>query len=133
MIYLLDTNICIYLLKGNQGLIEKSRAIGPSSLAICHSVLAELFFGVYHSEQVDKNLVRLGLFKAPLMLLAENEQSACLFGIWKSKLRKEGKPIDDFDLLIASVALANDCTLVTNNSAHFERISDLRLENWVSS
>lgn len=130
--YLLDTDTCIYLVNGNQRLITKVQEIGVYSLALSYNVLAELYFGAYNSKKIDANLHRIEVFKRNLTILSESDESAKLFGKIKADLMAKGKIIDDFDILIASVAIANDCTVITNNINHFERIEDLKLENWLS-
>lgn len=131
MKYLLDTNACIYLLNGNQQLMKKVQEVGAYSLALSYSVLAELYFGAYNSKKVDANLHRIEAFKRNLAILSESDESARLFGKIKANLRAKGNTVDDFDILIASVAVSNDCILITNNTIHFERIEDLKIENWL--
>ena len=131
MKYLLDTNICIYLINGNELLKKKVREIGVYSLSISNITLAELYFGAYHSKKVEANLRRLSLFKANLTIHCDSEESAELFGKIKSKLRSKGRIIEDFDMMIASIACANHCTLVTNNINHFKAIEELPIENWL--
>ena len=131
MKYLLDTNICIYLINGNETLKKKIKEIGVFSLSISNATLAELYFGAYNSQKVDANLQRINEFKKNLIVYSDNNASAKAFGRFKSKLRSEGNIIEDFDILIASVAFVNNCTLVTNNPNHFERIDELNVENWV--
>jgi tRNA(fMet)-specific endonuclease VapC len=129
--YLLDTNICIYLINGNETLKKKVKEIGVFSLSISNATLAELYFGAYNSKKVDANLKRIDEFKKNLTVYSDNDSSAEAFGRFKSKLRSEGKIIEDFDILIASIAFVNNCILVTNNPNHFERIDELKIENWV--
>jgi len=129
--YLLDTNICIYLINGNETLKKKIKEIGVFSLSISNATLAELYFGAYNSQKVDANLQRINEFKKNLIVYSDNNASAKAFGRFKSKLRSEGNIIEDFDILIASVAFVNNCTLVTNNPNHFERIDELNVENWL--
>ena len=131
MKYLLDTNICIYLINGNETLKKKINEIGVFSLSISNATLAELYFGAYNSQKVDANLQRINEFKKNLIVYSDNNASAKAFGRFKSKLRSEGNIIEDFDILIASVAFVNNCTLVTNNPNHFERIDELNVENWL--
>lgn len=119
MKYLLDTNTCIYLLNGNQQLMKKVQEVGAYSLALSYSVLAELYFGAYNSKRVDANLHCIEVFKRNLSILSESDESARLFGKIKADLRVKGNMIDDFDILIASVAVSNDCILITNNTIHF--------------
>lgn len=131
MKYLLDTNICIYLINGNETLKKKVKEIGIFSLSVSNATLAELYFGAYNSTKVDANLKRINEFKKNLAVYSDNAASAEAFGRFKSKLRSEGKIIEDFDILIASIAFVNNCILVTNNPNHFERIDELKIENWV--
>ena len=131
MRYLLDTNTCIYLLNGNQMLEDKVRKIGVYSLSLSNCILAELYFGAYNSKKVKANLQRIEQFKKYLTILSGSEDSARIFGKIKVDLKEQGKIIDDFDLLIASIALSNDCILVTNNTNHFDRIEGLHIEDWL--
>lgn len=128
---LLDTNTCIFLLNGNQQLMKKVQEVGAHSLALSYGVLAELYFGTYNSKRVDANLPRIEVFKRNLAILSESDESARLFGKIKADLRAKGNMIYDFDILIASVAVSNDCILITNNSIHFEQIEALKLGNWL--
>ena len=131
MKYLLDTNICIYLINGNEILKKKIKDIGLFSMSISNATLAELYFGAYNSRKVDANIKRIEAFKKNLMVYSDSSISAEAFGRFKSKLRAQGNIIEDFDILIASIAYANDCILVTNNPGHFERIDELKIENWL--
>ena len=131
MKYLLDTNICIYLINGNETIKNKVKEIGVFSLSISNATLAELYFGAHNSKKVDANLNRIDEFKKNLTVYSDTIASAEAFGRFKSKLRSEGKIIEDFDILIASIAFANNCILVTNNPDHFERIDELKVENWL--
>jgi len=130
MIYILDTNICIYLLNGNKKIEAKIKSIGIYSIAITNTVLAELYFGAYNSAKVKDNLSRIDEFRKNLTVIQEDAESSRLFGKIKAELKISGNLIDDFDILIASIALANDCTIVTNNENHFKRIKKLPLVNW---
>ncbi len=132
MKYLLDTNICVYLLNGNAAIKNRVAKAGLSSLAISNSILAELYFGAYNSRKVAENLHRIELFKKDLRVLSDSEESAMLFGKIKAGLKLKGRIIEDFDILIASVAMANNCILVTNNDKHFSRIEGLQTENWLA-
>lgn len=131
MKFLLDTDTCVYLLNGNPSLKKKVEEVGVFSLAISNSVLAELYFGAYNSKKVEDNLKRINLFKKNLTILSDSQESALRFGKIKADLRSKGKIIEDFDILIASIAIVSSCILITNNTDHFERIDDLQLENWL--
>lgn len=131
MRYLLDTNICIYLINGDDSLRERVKEIGVYSLGISNATLAELYFGAYNSEYTIDNLGIIAEFKRDLTVYSDSSESAELFGRTKSELKKSGNLIEDFDILIASIAMANDCVLVSNNPRHFERIEQLQTENWI--
>lgn len=131
MKFILDTDTCVYLLNGNPSLKKKVEEVGVFSLAISNSVLAELYFGAYNSKKVEDNLKRINLFKKNLTILSDSEESALQFGKIKADLRSKGKIIEDFDIVIASIAIVNSCILITNNTDHFERIDDLQIENWL--
>ena len=66
-----------------------------------------------------------------MKIISDSDSSAKIFGEEKAKLFKTGKPLDDFDIHIASIVLAHKATLVTNNQTHFKRISGLKLTNWL--
>jgi len=129
--YLLDTNICIYLLNGNKSLKKKVKETGVLSLAISNATLAELYFGAYYSKRVEENLKRITVFKKHLTICSDSEKSAEVFGRFKSILKSKGNIIEDFDILIASIAFTNNYILVTNNPKHFQRIKELQIENWI--
>ena len=129
--YLMDTNICIYLLNGNAILNAKVSDIGVSLLSISYSVLAELYFGAFNSKKAVDNLHRIERFKKNLNILPDSQESAKNFGRIKSELKSQGQIIEDFDILIASIALTHNCIVVTNNVRHFSRINDLKIENWL--
>ncbi|MEI6614263.1 MAG: PIN domain-containing protein [Chrysiogenales bacterium] len=109
---------------------KKIRKIGVFSLAIANATLAELYFGAFNSKKVEGNLKRISVFKKHLTVYPDSEESAKIFGKFKSRLKSEGDIIEDFDILIASIAFVNNCILVTNNPKHFQRIQELRIENW---
>lgn len=130
MNYLLDTDTCIYWLKGHQSVRERLLAVGWGQVAICVITVAELYYGAYNSSQLSENLARATLFVQQLPVLPLNNNALIRFGELKAELRRRGQPIADFDLLIASIALAEDYYLVTNNTRHYNRIAGLQLENW---
>jgi tRNA(fMet)-specific endonuclease VapC len=127
--YLLDTNICIYYIKGKYDLKEKFKSAGSESLFISEITLAELKFGVANSLAPSKNIESLKKFLTGVQILPIFD-SLDVYANEKARLRKVGKPIDDFDLLIGASALANDLVLVTNNTKHFERLTEIKLEDW---
>lgn len=130
MIYLLDTDICIYWLKNIDSVRNKIQEIGWKQICICDITVAELYFGAYNSQKVTENLTRAEKFIENITVISLDQNILQRFGELKSELRKIGQPVADFDLLIASVALTKNYILVTNNTRHYSRISELQLENW---
>ena len=133
MKYLLDTDTLIYWLKGNKNIEEKALTIGLDQLGYSIISHAELYFGAYNSEQKDKNLKAIQVVYQKLALVNFNPESAQLFGMIKADLKQQGNIILDADIMIASIALSNELTLVTNNEKHFNRIPKLNIQNWVKN
>jgi tRNA(fMet)-specific endonuclease VapC len=131
MDYLLDTDTCIYWLNGREVVRNKLLSIDLSNVSICCISVAELYYGAYNSSRVKENLTRAEIFIQNITVIPLNNDSLKLFGELKAQFRKLGQPVADFDLLIASVALAERLILVTNNTRHYERIPDIQLENWM--
>ena len=132
MSFLLDTDMCIYWLKGRQSVKDRLLSAGWDQVAISVITQAELYYGAYNSNRIEQNLRRADDFINQLPLLSLREATLKRFGQLKAQLRQLGQPLPDFDLLIASVALVEDKILVTNNTRHYKRIPDLQLENWVA-
>ncbi|MFN6526470.1 type II toxin-antitoxin system VapC family toxin [Nostoc sp. ChiSLP03a] len=130
MNYLLDTDTCIYWLKGRQPVRDKLLAVGWDEVCICVITAAELYYGAYNSNRVSENLSNAEDFIQNLSVLSLTDHALRKYGELKAELRRIGQTIAEFDLLIASVALAENYTLVTNNTRHYERINGLKLENW---
>ncbi|MBN3879368.1 MULTISPECIES: type II toxin-antitoxin system VapC family toxin [unclassified Nostoc] len=133
MTYLLDTDTCIYWIKDINPVKTKVREIGWEQICICSITVAELYFGAYNSQRVVENLTRAEEFIQNLPVLPLTDPALRKYGELKAELRRIGQTIAEFDLLIASVAVAENYTLVTNNIRHYSRISNLQLENWISS
>ena len=130
MNYLLDTDTCIYWLNGRQPVRDKLLAVGWYEVCICVITAAELYYGAYNSNRVSENLANAERFIQNLPVVPLNDPALRKYGELKAELRRIGQTIAEFDLLIASVALAEGYTLVTNNTRHYERINGLKLENW---
>jgi len=130
MKYLLDTDTLIFWLKGNMKVEEMALSVGLAQLGYSVISHAELYFGAYNSEQVEKNLNAIEIVKQKLALVAFDADAARLFGKIKADLKQQGNIIMDADIMIAAITLANDLTLVTNNVKHFDRIVPLKVENW---
>jgi tRNA(fMet)-specific endonuclease VapC len=130
--YLLDTNICVYLISGKYEQVnQRFLSIAADQIAVSVIVAAELAYGVEHSQRVAENRKRLDVFFSGVPILDWGKESIWHFAKLKSQLRNAGTPIGELDLQIASHALALDAVCVTNNTREFERIEGLRLENWV--
>ena len=130
MKYLLDTNICIYFLMKKPIIIDKIKDLENDELSISCFNLAELLYGAYNSESVEKNLERVRFIENTISVIALDNKAIDIFASTKAMLRKQGNLIDDMDLLIGAIALSNQLILVTNNEKHFSRIPDLQIENW---
>jgi len=131
--YLLDTDTCIFWLKGVASLRERMDAVGIEQVAISKITLAELYFGAHNSAKIEDNLARAETLAHHIAVLPLNDAALKIFGRVKAELRRQGQPLPDFDLLIASTALAEELILVTNNTRHYTRIPGLQLENWMSA
>ena len=129
--YLLDTDISVFYLRGKHNLNRKLKEIiGYDNCFISEITLAELKYGAELSEEPDKNIRSVNEF-ANKMGILPIFNSLDLYAKEKARLRKAGSMIDDFDLLIGCSAIKNGLILVTNNEKHFERIENIKMENWI--
>lgn len=132
MKYLLDTNICIYIIKKKpESVIKRFEKLKSGSVAISTITLSELYYGVAKSSKPDENMIALLEFISPLEVLEFTNVDALIYGKIRNSLEKKGSPIGAMDLLIASIAKGRDLILVTNNTKEFSRIPDLKIDNWV--
>ena len=132
--YLLDTNICIYLINKKPGpLISRLKRVIKSGVGLSSITLSELEFGVQKSQRPQKNAVNLVRFLLPFEILSFDEKAAEAYGIIRADLEKQGRVIGNMDMLIAAHAKSLNTTLVTNNEKEFCRIPYLRVENWTRS
>jgi tRNA(fMet)-specific endonuclease VapC len=132
MQYVLDTNICIYIIKRKpQAVIERFLQTEISKIGISSITLSELFFGVSKSSKPDQNKIALTQFIAPLEIMPYDDQAAQCYGDLRAYLERQGKTIGSLDMLIGAHALSIDSTLVTNNEKEFIRIPNLKIDNWV--
>ena len=129
MIYLLDTDVIVYWLNGNQVIAQKATEAGQTNVAFSTISQAELYYGAYNSIRVEQNVAAIQRLTQSIALLPFDEAAAQHFGQIKAGLKQQGQLILDADLMVASIALAYDLTLVTNITKHFSRIPDLALEN----
>lgn len=132
MIYMLDTNICIYAMKKKpEKVLRRFREELYNGMCISSITLAELEYGMKHSSDPIKNEQALLRFLAPLSILPFGPSAASEYGEIRAHLQRQGTPIGPLDMLIAGHARSEGMVLVTNNVREFERVPDLVLEDWV--
>lgn len=128
--YCLDTNIVIYYQNNNKKVVNKLLSVNEDDVCITHITRMELFYGAFKSQRIQENLILQSTFCDEIEVVNSSKESDEIFGKIKSNLKKSGLITDDLDLIIASICLANDLTLVTKNTKHFENIQGLKLEDW---
>lgn len=128
--YLLDTNVCIEVLRGNDALSARMALMDPSELRLCSVVKAELLYGARLSADRTANLHAVSAFCAPFVSLAFDDACTQTYGVLRADLRQRGMQAGSNDLMIAAIALTHDLTLVTHDTKEFESIAGLHLEDW---
>ncbi|UTY34623.1 type II toxin-antitoxin system tRNA(fMet)-specific endonuclease VapC [Treponema putidum] len=129
--YLLDTNICIFLKnKKSPNVLHKIKEKKHLGIYISSITVAELQFGVYNSKYMERNRISLIKFLTPFSVLNFDDRDAEEFGKIRTSLKNEGKIIGAYDMLIAAQALAKNLILVTDNTKEFCRIKNLTIEDW---
>lgn len=128
--YLLDSNICIHLLRNREEVIEGIRRIGWENCCISEMTVVELFYGAECSQQKEKNIIEVEALVKSLIVFP---LSSCIreFCRQKAELRRRGQLIEDYDLFIGCTAVANNCIMVTENQKHLARIDGILIENWM--
>lgn len=131
MKYMLDTNICIHVIKNRpETVIRNFLKHEPSELCISSITYAELMHGVEKSQDAERNRVAITLFLSPLSVLEFDNYAAEEYGKVRTELERKGTPIGPMDMLIAAHARAENLILVTNNTREFNRVEGLNVENW---
>ena len=127
--YLLDTCVCIALIKQVPSVVEQIRRVGVSDCKISDLTIGELYFGAYKSGRKGHFDDVIEIFN----LFERYSTTHCMreYGDIRWQLERQGCRIDSMDLLIGATALHEDLTLITGNVKHFERIPGLRIENWI--
>ena len=128
--YVLDTDTCIYWLKGNKNIEKRILKAGMENILISVIIQCELFYGAFKSAKRKRNLKVVRDLMRKIKTLHTTEEVPLIYGKTKAELERKGQSLDDADLLIASITLANGYILITNNIDHFQRIPDLKIENW---
>ena len=132
MRYMLDTNICIYVIKHKpETVFQKLQNTNPEDVCISSVTYAELVHGVEKSAAVEKNRLALSMLLANMEILDFDVDAADCYGKIRAALEKKGTPIGPLDMMIAAHAQSLGYTVVTNNVKEFSRVSALRIENWV--
>ncbi len=129
--YLLDTNICVFFLWGKHGIDKKIERVGNDNCLVSEITIAELKFGAENSSNPVKNRNIVAEFQQRFGIIPIFT-SLDVYAKEKARLRKKGKSLDDFDLLIGATAITNKLILVTNNRTDFDRMENLELEDWTN-
>lgn len=130
--YLIDTNIVIYCLKGNEVVTKNLLRHLNDPISISMVTLMELYYGAYKSQRVASNLAKIKALESAIEIIPLGKEVVEVFGMYKAKLERSGNPLDDFDLILAASALAHNLILVTNNIKHFRRFEGLKIADWTS-
>ena len=131
MIYMLDTNICIYAMKNRpEKVLQRLKKELHNGICLSSITLAELEYGMKHSSNPAKNEQALLRFLVPFSILPFGSAAASEYGAIRAYLQSQGTPIGPLDMLIAGHARAEGAILVTNNMREFDRVPDWVLETW---
>ncbi len=132
MIRLLDTNICIYVIRRRPSeVLAKFEEYDIGEIGVSSITVAELRYGAEKSGRPSRNLEALSQFLIPLEVADFDTNAAAEYGLIRAALERQGTPIGPLDTLIAAHAVSLDTKLVTNNAREFERVPNLELENWM--
>ena len=130
--YLLDTNICIYIINNNpRVVVNKIKKLKPHQIKLSAITIAELEYGVSKSKYREKNRNAMVDFASAFDILPFDDNDAEVFGLIRADLEKRGQIIGPYDMQIAAQAVGRELILVTNNVGEFSRIKELKIENWV--
>ncbi|MEM8584436.1 MAG: type II toxin-antitoxin system VapC family toxin [Bacteroidota bacterium] len=130
--FLIDTDICISFLKMEYNLAQKIDSVGLDNCFVSEITIAELAYGAYNSNRVEFHLKEVKRIRR-LFNIKSIYSALDLYGKERARLKKQGLLLPDMDIFIATTAVSNDMTLVTNNTKHFTRIEHIKLENWQKS
>ncbi len=135
MIFMLDTNICIYLLNRRSGyekVLARIDGLSYQEVVISSLTLAELKYGIAKSVKKEANRTKLEYFLYQFECLPFDAEATSCYGDIRTQLESKGTPIGPLDTLIAAHSLSLAATLVTNNVREFERVDGLAIENWIN-
>ena len=131
--YLIDTDILIYALRGDEQVMAQLERTASAPKAISVISYGELLYGARKSGRRDENLARARRLAEVIRVVEVSPAVMEAFGSLKARLEQDGRRLDDFDLVIAATAITIGYRLVTNNDRHFARIEGLHLENWAKA
>jgi tRNA(fMet)-specific endonuclease VapC len=132
MMYLLDTNICIYLINRRPAyVVERIKKLKPNQVKLSAVSMGELEYGASKSNFREKNRNALIDFASGFEIIAFTDMDAEVYGVVRSDLEKRGIVIGPYDMQIAAQAISRGLVLVTNNVREFSRVKNLKIENWV--
>lgn len=132
MIYYLDSNICVYFLKGlYPSIMKKIQNTNPNNIKIPSIVKAELLYGAEKSQHKAKNLANINRFLEPFEIISFDDDCSFVYSKIRSVMELKGSIIGPNDYIIAATVLARNGILVTNNTKEFERVKSLKIENWI--
>jgi len=132
MKYLIDTNICIYIMnKRPVAVINRFKQHNPGDIGISAISVSELRYGAAKSLHSEKNQLRVNDFLVPFEILPFDADMSVTYGQIRVELEKKGIPIGPLDMFIAAHALYYNLILITNNEKEFMRVNRLKVENWV--
>jgi len=129
--YLLDTNICISLLKNQYGIREAILNVKTKNCFVSEISIAELYYGASKSNNREERVKDVDFIVSHFGIVPIF-RALPLYGDLKAKLEKDGNRIDDFDILIGSTAIANGMVMVTDNIKHLGRLPGIKIENWTN-
>ena len=132
MIWLLDTNTCIYFLnRASEGIAKRFKELSPAQIKLPSITVAELYYGAEKSKFKAKNRERVKRFVSTFEIVAFDETACVAYAEIRHSVEKSGTPVGPMDLLIAAIGLAYNFTVVTNNVKEFKRVKGLKIENWL--
>jgi tRNA(fMet)-specific endonuclease VapC len=132
MTYLLDADICIYIIKEKYAHVaDKIRLYSPGDIKISAITVSELMYGCYKSSFPSKNVTALRGFLSPFEIISYNARDAMVYGGIRAELEAKGQIIGPYDMQLAAQAINRSFTVVTNNVREFKRISTLKIDNWL--
>ncbi len=132
MIRLLDTNTCIYFLnRASEKIVQQFKELSPSQIKLPSITVAELYYGAEKSKFKAKKREKVKRFVSTFEIVSFDEKACTAYAKIRHSLERSGTPVGPMDLLIASIGLAHNFTVVTNNIKEFKRVKGLKLQNWV--